>query len=503
MKLPGTAADFVLAPVDANADAEQLPEKGWSQGSNEDSTWWWTSAQAADQYPAQWAVLDTNQVLSNLEAVQCIVAHMTGVNCVVPRVVLKELELLERLEEPGGSFQARTALRFLQGQLLAFDGFRCGSAGDRSSLVLQGESEAVYKGLLGPKVRSKGVPLPDDHVLACARYFSEVAAPGMTELLTSDCRMAIKAAFHGVPSESALELMGRGVVSPSGHPAVAVGCPPGLGLSADMTMLAEHCAESFLVPESDDNSEQNTEHGKTEYSPILGPQSLVSPLMDSSRAARHTSPSSEASKARERAASTRSPSSEDDCADPSEGSSSPECSTLDSPPGLVQHASPAESCILEFECDEEGGDNEDGKVEKEEEDEMEDNMMEENRSRTTWQPVVSERARRGRTVDTATVVLRGLPFNVAKEEVLAFVLNAGVSRQSLHPKGAVTLKSNSEGRPSGFAEIHLARGADFGEVRVQLHMQYLRGRYIEAFPPRPVRKSAIKYGGARWAGTWA
>jgi len=113
-----------------------------------------------------------------------------------------------------------------------------------------------------------------------------------------------------------------------------------------------------------------------------------------------------------------------------------------------------------------------------------------------------ERGRNG-CASASSVVLRGLPFNVTEEEVLAFVEKAGVSCDVLAPENIVVLLANAQGRPSGFAEIRLARGVDFSDVRVRLHMQHLRGRYIEALPPRPTRKSGAKpnakFGGARRA----
>jgi len=554
MKLTGTAGDFVTATDDST---HQVIPGDWLQGSEDPSTWWWTTAPAL-QSPAQWAVLDTNQLLSNLEAVQCLVAHITGVNCVVPRVVVKELELLERLEQPGGSVQARVALQFVQSQLLALDGFRCGSASDRSSLVLQGEGEAVYEGLFGPRVRSKGVPPPDDHVLACVRYFAEVAAPGMTELLTSDCRLAIKAAFHGVPSENALVLMGRSLAPPSGRQGFATESPPGLSNSVITAAAANHISRTPPFSKSDDIAEKEADQKHSGCNSMLAVQISRNAWANSNYAGQQFNVRAEGAKTgmsvqHGHVASTQSPSSEDDCADPSEGLSSLDGSTFEMPPGLLLQVPRAQSSLSE------GNESSEAHVQKSEENKEDDEVPEEHfdgkdneeredredrhekdvkideryddgqhgeihasqdeteekqeKAETTEKddhsmkdgvagvakslaadarPTAGEGSRRARPTNFASVILRGLPFNVTKDDVLGFVLQAGVPLESLAQKEAVTLLANAQCRPSGFAEVRLAHGVDFRGVRARLHMQYLRGRYIEAFPSKAGRKSASK-----------
>merc|ERR1719215_1547489 len=82
-----------------------------------------------------WAVLDTNQVLEHSGAIKYLLKHVPGMNCVVPQVVLRELEGLAILEgEHGGA--ASDAARYVQITLLELDGVRCGGAGERSALVL-------------------------------------------------------------------------------------------------------------------------------------------------------------------------------------------------------------------------------------------------------------------------------------------------------------------------------------------------------------------------------
>lgn len=96
-----------------------------------------------------------------------------------------------------------------------------------------------------------------------------------------------------------------------------------------------------------------------------------------------------------------------------------------------------------------------------------------------------------------TLVLRGLPFHVSERELRQFLESSGVGQDLLAHDGAVTLLSNSQGRPSGFAEVTLAPGADFSSVKDRLHMRRLGGRYIEALPPR-----AGKHHGGRGRGSW-
>jgi hypothetical protein len=83
---------------------------------------------------------------------------------------------------------------------------------------------------------------------------------------------------------------------------------------------------------------------------------------------------------------------------------------------------------------------------------------------------------------TSFLVLRGLPFTVTKEDIISFIQGAG-AYQSL-TEDPVSLLSNRQGRPSGFAEVKLAHASDFWDVHEKLHMQRLGGRYIEVLPPR-------------------
>jgi len=91
-----------------------------------------------------------------------------------------------------------------------------------------------------------------------------------------------------------------------------------------------------------------------------------------------------------------------------------------------------------------------------------------------------------------SMVLRGLPFSLTEADLLHFIEEAGVSKYELARDRPCTLMQNPQGRPSGFAEIWLASGADFWEIRQKIHMQRLGGRYIEALPPRDTGKPTGK-----------
>lgn len=87
-----------------------------------------------------------------------------------------------------------------------------------------------------------------------------------------------------------------------------------------------------------------------------------------------------------------------------------------------------------------------------------------------------------------SLVLRGLPFNIAEADILSFIKLAGLSRDDLTRDSGILLLTNAQGRPSGFAEIHLNRAVDLREVHERLHMKRIGGRYIEVLAPRQVRK---------------
>jgi len=105
----------------------------------------------------------------------------------------------------------------------------------------------------------------------------------------------------------------------------------------------------------------------------------------------------------------------------------------------------------------------------------------------------------------SSFVLRGLPFDVTENQVVSFIEQfapAGI----LASMQAVTLVTNPQGKPSGFAEVQLDKRASFDEVRDKLHMQRLGDRYIEVLPPSSTKSKsspwkALPYrNGGRWSG---
>lgn len=101
----------------------------------------------------------------------------------------------------------------------------------------------------------------------------------------------------------------------------------------------------------------------------------------------------------------------------------------------------------------------------------------------------SKHGRRGaraafKQVSSNVLVLRGLPFNVTEPEVYKFIEEVGAKRYLAHVDNPVNLLTNAQGKPSGFAEIHIGRSSDVAEARSKLHMEYFGSRYIEVLPYR-------------------
>lgn len=115
-----------------------------------------------------------------------------------------------------------------------------------------------------------------------------------------------------------------------------------------------------------------------------------------------------------------------------------------------------------------------------------------NAAESSWWEANANSCGRGKSSaspsSSSVLVLRGLPFNTTEAEIAAFLKKSGVKQESLIPDRKIVLLANVQGRASGFAEIHLAPGADFNDIRNRLHMQHLGGRYIEALPPRSTKK---------------
>jgi hypothetical protein len=82
------------------------------------------------------------------------------------------------------------------------------------------------------------------------------------------------------------------------------------------------------------------------------------------------------------------------------------------------------------------------------------------------------------------LTLRGLPFQTSEAEVYDFIVEAGCKQWLAQISRPISLLSNPAGRPSGYAEVHLARSTDYQEVRGKLHMQYFGQRYVEVLPQK-------------------
>jgi hypothetical protein len=102
----------------------------------------------------------------------------------------------------------------------------------------------------------------------------------------------------------------------------------------------------------------------------------------------------------------------------------------------------------------------------------------------------------------SSFVLRGLPFDVTEDDVVSFIeqLGAADAVSSIQP---VSLVTNPQGKPSGFAEVNLSKTSSFHEIQEKLHMQRLGGRYVEVLPPfgkgKPSPWKTAAYRNNRWS----
>jgi hypothetical protein len=271
----------------------------------------------------------------------------------------------------------------------------------------------------------------DDGVLDCAQYFVEMVAPGYTELLTNDRRLCIKAASRGIPTERTLNLLERSMAA-----SVYAEMPMGVPVPPPPPPAVEVPPGLEEVFGAD---------------PVEVPQIWGIPLP--------APPGLDGDKDSDSAGSTRSHSRDGEVT--TEGSNSPD-RNMESPLGEPNEAPDCEANL-------------------------------------SLPPSAYEEHNKGKIKVGACregpfVVLRGLPFDVTEQQVLAFAEKAGVARNDLAPDSSVVLLTNSQGRASGFAEVHLAEGVDLWTVRKSLHMQHLGGRYIEALPPKQARKAAMRTG---------
>jgi len=368
---------------------------------------WWCSS------PVQWVVLDTNTILDHFEGLQFL-NTLHGVNIVVPRMVLEELEVLCCL---GGEAElAIHALEYLQPRLR--DDNRCEATGDPSAFILPALGETKFDNPL----QVSGLHLTsNDQILACARYFAEISA-GMLTLLTDDRVLAIKASACDVSAESMTSFVGNMAM---------------LQCEA-MNQQPELFATDFV---------DGLEVFELTAPSVTLPPGLCDMSIDNANVS-HLEP--KVHNAEDSAGSSTA-----DGEGGTEESTASECAS----PRSDAILSPPEDCDMRL-----------------------------------WQPK--------RCNEKEFIVLRGLPFTVTEAEVLDFVKKSGVRSKDLLSSKCVSLLANSEGRPSGFAEIRLSNSATFADVYRRLHMKYLGDRYIEALPPKSGNKSRSNRRWRRKLGKW-
>jgi hypothetical protein len=93
--------------------------------------------------------------------------------------------------------------------------------------------------------------------------------------------------------------------------------------------------------------------------------------------------------------------------------------------------------------------------------------------------------------------LRGLPFSTTEDEVYTFIEELGCTEWLAQIAKPITLVENAQGKPTGFAEITLAKTADFGTVRSKIHLQYFGKRYVEVMPQKAAFCTGRGGGGRR------
>ena len=92
-----------------------------------------TSAEGQTDYPEQYAIIDTNQLLEHLDAVNSILENIFGVNIIVPVVVLHELDRISKQSDSRAT-AARCARSFLERFI---SGKRCSAGHEASTISLQ------------------------------------------------------------------------------------------------------------------------------------------------------------------------------------------------------------------------------------------------------------------------------------------------------------------------------------------------------------------------------
>jgi len=77
--------------------------------------------------------------------------------------------------------------------------------------------------------------------------------------------------------------------------------------------------------------------------------------------------------------------------------------------------------------------------------------------------------------------LRGLPFSVSVQDVLAFFAQHDVADRIVDGSNAAQLLQKANGRPSGQAVVQMRSREDADFARRALHNRFISGRYIEVF----------------------
>merc|ERR1712232_1110205 len=85
------------------------------------------------------------------------------------------------------------------------------------------------------------------------------------------------------------------------------------------------------------------------------------------------------------------------------------------------------------------------------------------------------------TAGTACLRLRGLPFSMTVQDVLAFFSQHDVADRIAESQGAAILLRKANGRPSGQAVVQMRSKEDAKHAQQSLSNKYIGDRYIEVF----------------------
>ncbi|CAK0801468.1 unnamed protein product, partial [Prorocentrum cordatum] len=94
---------------------------------------------------------------------------------------------------------------------------------------------------------------------------------------------------------------------------------------------------------------------------------------------------------------------------------------------------------------------------------------------------VAAKGRAASVGNVAALRLRGLPFSVTVQDVLAFFAQHDVVDRIADGPDAAQLLTKANGRPSGQAVVQMRSRKDAEVARDSMHGQYMETRYIEVF----------------------